>query len=71
MTVRRVIDPRQQGSRLSWNSDLFQLVERVPLPAYQPPVQLPLPDVTYITDEATLDALRHDVAPVTLKSWHS
>jgi hypothetical protein len=69
--ARRIFDPRQQGSRLSWDNDLFQLVERVQPPASQPLDQLPVPDVTYVTDEGVSDALRHDVSPVTLKSWHS
>lgn len=51
MAARRVIDPRQQGSRISWDNDLFQQVERVQLPAYQPPAQLPAPDVNYLTVE--------------------
>ena len=49
--ARRVFDPRQQGSIISWDNDLFQQVERVPLPAYQPPAQLPAPDVNYLTIE--------------------
>lgn len=56
--ARRVFDPRQQGARLTWDSDLFQQVERVPLPAYQPPAQLPAPDVNYLTIEDWHDALR-------------
>ena len=69
--ARRVFDPRQQGARISWGSTLFQQVDRVPLPAYQPPEPLPVPDVNYITIEAWHDALRYDVSTVTLESWHS
>lgn len=69
--ARRVFDPRQQGSIISWGSELFQQVERVPLPAYQPPAQLPAPDVNYITIEDWHEALRYAVPAVTLTPWHS
>lgn len=62
--ARRVFDPRQQGSIISWDSDLFQQVERVPLPAYQPPAQLPAPDVNYLTIEDWNVAQGIDQPPV-------
>lgn len=71
MAARRVIDPRQQGAIISWGSTLFQQVERVPLPPYEPPAQLPAPVVTYLTIEDWHSALRYAVPAVTLKPWHS
>ena len=49
--ARRIFDPRQQGSIISWDNDLFQLVERAQPPAIPPLEQLPVPDVTYVTNE--------------------
>lgn len=33
--MQRRIDPRQQGSRISWFDTLFELVEAVPPPPFQ------------------------------------
>lgn len=46
----RVIDPWQQGSRLSWGSDLFRMVPRV-TPTCAAPEDIPRPDVIEITLE--------------------
>lgn len=69
--ARRVFDPRQQGSIISWDNDLFQLVERVQPPASPPLDPLPVPDVNYITDEDGRETLCNAVPAVTLKPWHS
>lgn len=47
--AHRVMDPRQQGARISWGSTLFQQVERVQLPTPPQPPALELPDVSYST----------------------
>lgn len=39
----RVVDPRQQGSRIAWSNPLFELVERVP--DAPPPRPMPQPEV--------------------------
>lgn len=41
----RIIDPRQQGSRLSWMSDLFEQVPTLDMPRATPEAVL-LPEVT-------------------------
>lgn len=41
--MRRVVDPRQQGFRLSQYDSLFEQVERVQPPAPEP---IPLPEVS-------------------------
>lgn len=36
--ARRVIDPRQQGSRLAWSDSLFERVDLVPGEPLPPPI---------------------------------
>lgn len=36
MAARRVVDPRQQGARLSWLNDLFLQVPSLEVPPAQP-----------------------------------
>lgn len=54
--TRRVMDPRQQGTRLAWSNGLFELVDSIPSPPHAAPELVPLPDVHDVTMRDWLDA---------------